>query len=83
MSVSAVVFLDLKGKLLLSRDYRGDIPVEKAANRFLELLGQTEDDRRAPISPILYDAGLSYIYIKHNNLYGTIKVPMIFLTRTI
>lgn len=70
MSVSAVAFLDLKGKLLLSRDYRGDVPVEKAANRFFELLGQAEDDRRAPISPILYDAGLSYIYIKHNNLYG-------------
>ncbi len=70
MAVSALLFLDLKGKVLLSRNYRGDVNVEKAADRFLMLLGQTEDEKRSTPSPILFHEGLSYIYIRHNNLFG-------------
>lgn len=68
MVASAIYFLDLKGKILLSRNYRGDIPPD-AADRFLGLLGRTEEDQRSPPSPILYHGGLSYIYIRHANLY--------------
>lgn len=71
MSLSAIAFLDLKGKILLSRDYRGDIPIESAAEKFLDLLGQADDEKRTPSGPIIYHEGLSYIYIRHNNLYGT------------
>lgn len=70
MSLSAIAFLDLKGKILLSRDYRGDIPIESAAEKFLDLLGQADDEKRTPCGPIIYHDGLSYIHIRHNNLYG-------------
>jgi len=70
MSLSAIAFLDLKGKILLSRDYRGDVNVELAGEQFLSLLGQADDERKEPVSPVIYCDGLSYIYIRHNNLYG-------------
>lgn len=67
MVASAIFFLDLKGKVLLSRNYRGDIPME-AAERFLPLLTEIEEDQKTP-TPVIYDSGLSYVYLRHNNLY--------------
>lgn len=70
--------MDLKGKILLSRDYRGDVPIEGAAEKFLDLLGQAADEeRRAPVGPVIYNEGISYIHIRHNNLYGTLLLVML------
>jgi AP-1 complex subunit mu len=37
MAVSAVFILDSKGKLLISRDFRGDIPVS-CVDRFVNII---------------------------------------------
>lgn len=38
MACSAILVLDLKGRVLLARDYRGDIPL-KQADRFIQKVG--------------------------------------------
>jgi AP-1 complex subunit mu len=43
---SAVFFLDLKGKTLLSRNYRGDIPMS-AVEKFMPLLLDAEEENTA------------------------------------
>mmetsp|Transcript_22537 Transcript_22537/g.27581 ORF Transcript_22537/g.27581 Transcript_22537/m.27581 type:complete len:96 (+) Transcript_22537:189-476(+) len=65
MATSAIFFTDLKGKILISRNYRGDVPIsciEKFANRIQE---EDETDSK----PIYTENGITYIYIKYNNLY--------------
>jgi AP-1 complex subunit mu len=44
---SAVFFLDLKGKTLLARNYRGDIPMS-AVEKFMPLLLDSEEESAAP-----------------------------------
>lgn len=39
---SSIYFLDLKGKILISRDYRGDIP-SIYVERFLSLISESDD----------------------------------------
>ncbi|CDK25139.1 unnamed protein product [Kuraishia capsulata CBS 1993] len=69
---SSIHFLDLKGKALLSRDYKGDIP-NGALEKFPVLLvdhtntGLGSDETSLP--PVLYDNGINYIYVVHKDLY--------------
>jgi hypothetical protein len=44
---SAIFFLDLKGKTLLARNYRGDIPMS-AVEKFMPLLSEAEEENVAP-----------------------------------
>lgn len=67
---SQIHFLDIKGKLLLSRDYKGDISphaIEKFPLLLLDLENEENDD--ANYRPFISDQGINYIYINHNNLY--------------
>ena len=64
---SAIYILDLKGKILISRDYRGDVG-KGAARRFITML---TDDMEAEMKPVVQEEGVSYVYIRHNNLYCT------------
>lgn len=82
MVLSSLFFLDLKGKILISRDYRGDIS-PKYAEEFIELLsereiaiemgenceGQVRNETLNVQPPIFHKDGISYCYMKHNNLY--------------
>lgn len=63
---SSIFFLDLKGKALLSRNYRGDVAMS-SVEKFMGLLSEHEEEGTQ--SPIFTDAGITYLYIKHNNLY--------------
>ncbi|KAI0237088.1 AP-1 adaptor complex mu subunit Apm1 [Massospora cicadina] len=63
---SAVFVLDVKGKILISRNYRGDIPMA-AVEKFMPLLLAAEEEDNA--TPILTTQGIHYLYIRHNNLY--------------
>jgi len=66
MSVSAIFFLtDLKGKVLICRNYRGDLPMS-VADTFSKHL---QEDDEAQLSPIITDEGYTYVYIKHQNIY--------------
>jgi len=64
---SALFFLDLKGKTLLARNYRGDIPMSSVEN-FPVLLSEAEEESSA-VPPCFSHEGINYLYIRHNNLY--------------
>jgi AP-1 complex subunit mu len=50
----------------MSRNYRGDIDVG-CIEKFMPLLMEQEDEGRS--SPVIHRDGLSYIHIKHMNIY--------------
>ncbi|KAJ3289052.1 AP-1 complex subunit mu-1 [Borealophlyctis nickersoniae] len=68
MVASAVFILDLKGKVLISRNYRGDIPMT-AIEKFMPLILEAEEEEQTP-SPIMSsEDGINFLYVRHNNLY--------------
>ncbi|XP_052777427.1 AP-1 complex subunit mu-1 isoform X1 [Mya arenaria] len=66
MSASALYLLDMKGKVLICRNYRGDIDMS-VIDKFMPLVMDNEDDGLA--SPIIMHGDIAFIYIKYNNLY--------------
>ncbi len=80
MVLSCLYFLDLKGKVLISRDYRADIE-SSHAEKFMDLLlkkelSTTAEDSEMSVErvqpPIFNYNGVTYCYVKYNNLYRTI-----------
>ncbi len=59
MVTSAVYVMDPKGKIIISRNYRGDTPVT-VAERFSFKLSESESD----LPPIFSEDGITYVYIK-------------------
>ncbi|PAA94115.1 hypothetical protein BOX15_Mlig016433g1, partial [Macrostomum lignano] len=66
MSASAIYFLDIKGKVLISRNYRGDVPMS-IIEKFMPLLMEREED--GTLQPILPCEEVYFLYIKHSNVY--------------
>lgn len=64
MVASAVFIMDVKGKVIISRNYRGDIPMS-VSERF-SLYIQEKDEME--LRPVFTDEGVTYVYIKCNNL---------------
>ncbi|CDR46050.1 CYFA0S21e01640g1_1 [Cyberlindnera fabianii] len=64
---SAIHLCDVKGKSLLSRDYKGDVP-SQAMEHFPFVLVEAEEDP-ATSSPVVSYNGINYCYITHNDLY--------------
>lgn len=62
---SAIFILDMKGKILISRDFRGDVPLS-CAERFISRIMEKEE---LDVKPITEEDGVTYIYIKPNNIY--------------
>lgn len=50
----------------MSRNYRGDVDLTQI-EKFMPLLVEKEDEGK--ISPILMQGDVSYIYIKHMNIF--------------
>jgi len=84
MVASAVFITDLSGKAIISRNYRGDIPLTKAVDRFSKYLNEVEDDQTKPVFHVDANGdlmssedevgttgpgGYSYVYVQPNNLY--------------
>ena len=69
MVASAVFVLDNKGKVLIARNYRGDVPMA-AIEKFMTLVADNEEDG-AEMAPIVADAdsGIHFLYMKYSNLY--------------
>lgn len=65
MACSAILVLDLKGKVLLARDYRGDIPL-KFADRFISKVNELEDAGK--LTPVIEDEGVTYLYVQASSL---------------
>ncbi|ODM89787.1 AP-1 complex subunit mu-1 [Orchesella cincta] len=66
MSLSAVFILDVKGKVLISRNYRGDIDMG-VIEKFMPLLIEKEEE--GTVTPILLTDSCTFAYVKYNNLY--------------
>ncbi|CAE7926718.1 apm1, partial [Symbiodinium sp. KB8] len=71
MVLSAIYFLDTKGKILIFRDYRGDLPRSHAdkygaAGRFSLKIQETSPE---DLKPVYTEDGVNYVYIQHRNLY--------------
>ena len=49
MVASAVFITDLQGKSIISRNYRGDVPLSRAIERFAKYLQDTPDEQKKPI----------------------------------
>ena len=60
MVASAVFIMDLKGKVIISRNYRGDVPLN-VAERF-SLYVQEKDE--VEMRPVFTIDGLTFVYIK-------------------
>lgn len=49
MVASAVFITDLQGKAIISRNYRGDVPLTKAIERFAKYLVEVEEEAKKPV----------------------------------
>lgn len=49
MVASAIFITDLLGKSIISRNYRGDVPLNKCIENFSKYLAETPDEQRKPI----------------------------------
>lgn len=65
MVASAVFLTDLQGKIIISRNYRGDVDVS-AVTKFADRLS-SEDD--VNLKPVFTEDGVTYVYVRYNNLY--------------
>ncbi|KAG8541661.1 hypothetical protein GDO81_028512 [Engystomops pustulosus] len=66
MSASAVFVLDLKGKPLICRNYKGDINLAEI-DHFMPLVVQREEEGN--LTPLLIHGKVHFLWIKHSNLY--------------
>jgi AGAP011374-PA len=88
MSASALFFLDLKGKVLISRNYRGEIEMN-TIDKFMTLLREKEEE--GCVSPLLRYNDVTFMWIKCNNLYivasskknANIALTFTFLHKTV
>lgn len=66
MACSAIYFLDSKGKVLISRNYRGDID-NSVIDKFIGLVTELEDDNNT--NPLIRTEECTFAFIKHRNVY--------------
>ena len=64
---SLIAILDLKGKPLIQRSYRDDVPLSYV-ERFLPLVLEIEEEG-AQVTPCFTSQGINYMHIRHSNLY--------------
>lgn len=60
MVLSAVFITDLKGKVIISRNYRGDIPMSSVGT-FTSYVQEKEDFEQRPV---FTEDGFTFVYIK-------------------
>jgi AP-1 complex subunit mu len=65
MAASAAFILDHKGKVLICRNYRGDVPMSVASKFVSEMLMEEEVN----VKPVVEVDGVSFVYVKYNSLY--------------
>ncbi|XP_059774398.1 AP-1 complex subunit mu-2 isoform X3 [Balaenoptera ricei] len=66
MSASAVFILDVKGKPLISRNYKGDVAMSEIEH-FMPLLMQREEE--GALAPLMSHGRVHFLWIKYSNLY--------------
>ncbi|XP_005994174.1 AP-1 complex subunit mu-2 [Latimeria chalumnae] len=66
MSISALFVLDVKGKVLIYRNYKGDVDMSEI-DHFMTLMMQQEEE--GMLSPLVTHGKVHFLWIKHSNLY--------------
>jgi AP-1 complex subunit mu len=64
--ISALFILDQKGKPVLIRDFRGDIPLAGIPHQFVQYVIEGEENS---IKPIFVVDNINYIFMKHSDVY--------------
>ncbi|KAL8150126.1 hypothetical protein V2J09_019934, partial [Rumex salicifolius] len=67
-AASALFLLDIKGRVLICRDYRGDVSAVQAERFFAKLIDKEAGDPQSQ-DPVVHDNGVTYMFIQHNNVY--------------
>lgn len=65
MVLSAVFITDLKGKVIISRNYRGDIPMSASA-KFTRYVQDKDDSEQRPV---FTEDGYTFVYLKVGSPY--------------
>jgi hypothetical protein len=85
MVASAVFITDLSGKSIISRNYRGDVPLTRSIDRFAKYLLDIPDEQKKPIFQCdgtgdffmeedvgcTGNDGETYVYVNVSALYET------------
>lgn len=87
MVASAIYFMDLKGKILISRNYRGDVG-RAAAEKFALRIQEADPTELKPVFAV---DGVNYVYIQHSNIYivaltrknSNVTAILVFLERLV
>ncbi|GFY88251.1 clathrin adaptor complexes medium subunit family protein [Actinidia rufa] len=66
-AASALFLLDIKGRVLVWRDYRGDVSAVQAERFFTKLIEKEGDPGSQ--DPVAYDNGVTYLFVQHSNVY--------------
>ncbi|KAA3462653.1 AP-1 complex subunit mu-2 [Gossypium australe] len=66
-AASALFLLDIKGRVLVWRDYRGDVSAAQAERFFTKLIEKEGDPQSQ--DPVVYDNGVTYMFVQHSNVY--------------
>ncbi|XP_068563772.1 adaptor related protein complex 1 subunit mu 3 [Cebidichthys violaceus] len=66
MSASAIFILDLKGKVLICRNYMGNMDMNEI-DHFMPILMKREEEAEA--TPLVTHGSSHFLWIKHSNLY--------------
>ncbi|CAL5418893.1 unnamed protein product [Camellia sinensis] len=66
-AASALFLLDIKGRVLVWRDFRGDVSAVQAERFFTKLIDKDGDPGSQ--DPVAYDDGVTYLFVQHNNVY--------------
>ncbi|KAJ8438529.1 hypothetical protein Cgig2_024618 [Carnegiea gigantea] len=66
-AASALFLLDIKGRVLIWRDYRGDVSAVQAERFFTKLIEKEGDPQSQ--DPVVHDNGITYMFVQHNNVY--------------
>nr|ANM86092.1 clathrin assembly protein complex 1 medium chain [Stygiella incarcerata] len=69
MVVSSIFFLDVRGRIILTRNYRADIPIS-CVEKFRKIVVEEmfEDEETFP-RPVFMAGGITYVYIQYKNIY--------------
>ncbi|WVZ12685.1 hypothetical protein V8G54_017215, partial [Vigna mungo] len=66
-AASALFLLDIKGRVLIWRDYRGDVSAVDAERFFTKLIEKQADPQSQ--DPVVLDNGVTYMFVQHSNVY--------------
>ena len=90
MVASAVFITDLQGKAIISRNYRGDVPLTKAIERFAKYLVDVDEEAKKPVFHVDENGdvetgsevgasgvgGETFVYVSVGTKFGGTHTPM-------